>query len=69
MDKLKVNADKTKYNAIGSKIKLQRKIINNVQVERVDSMKYVRVVINPNLTLEMYADYLCKKLSNKTELR
>lgn len=72
INKLKLNANKTKFMAMGSKSTCnnfaERNFIiciNNIAIEQVYTIKYLGVILDPQLTFNSHADYLCRKLGKK----
>lgn len=71
LNKLKLNAEKTKYMIVRSsrkEVKGQIKIVcmNGVVLERVEVIKYLGVMIDSRLTFAEHCDYMLKKIGKKT---
>lgn len=71
-NKLKLNSEKTKYMALGSKANCMKYLsqnlpvkINNIPVENVMEFKYLGVILDPQLNFGLQVDYVCKKLGKK----
>lgn len=71
-NKLKLNAAKTKGMVLGTKRNCQSFInqnlsvyINNIKVDYVDEIKYLGVVLDPQLNFTKHVEYLCKKIGKK----
>ncbi|XP_011873718.1 PREDICTED: RNA-directed DNA polymerase from mobile element jockey-like [Vollenhovia emeryi] len=70
-NKLKMNANKTKYMIIRNNRKqLSREIRVNTrkgnELERVTIMKYLGVILDEHLTFKEHCDYILKKVGKKT---
>lgn len=71
-NKLKLNINKTKAMLVGKKLVRNEwvnngfdiKIQNNV-IEIVTEIKYLGVIIVPDLKFDKHVDYICKKISKK----
>lgn len=67
-----INVDKSKYMLIGSNDKIatiDSKLcikINSNKIERVNEIKYLGVILDQNLKFNSHADYVMKKMSQKT---
>lgn len=71
VNKLKMNASKTKYMIIRSVRKEQRgnialKCSDGSELERVEKMKYLGVIIDDKLQFKDHCDYMLKKIGKKT---
>jgi Reverse transcriptase (RNA-dependent DNA polymerase) len=71
-NKLKLNSDKTKLMVLGTRAKCNQFDsevhvikINDTVVQRVDEMKYLGVIVDPQLTFSNHINFLCKKLGKK----
>jgi len=70
VNKLKLNASKTKYMIIRSIRKEQRgnitlKCSDGMELERVDKIKYLSVIIDDKLQFKDHCDYMLKKIGKK----
>lgn len=70
MNKLKMNAAKTKYMVIRSarkelKKKITLKCLDGTEIERVETIKYLGIIIDSKLRLEDHCDYMLKKVGKK----
>lgn len=72
INKLKLNASKTKCMVLGTKHICQKFLsekhvikINNTVIEYVSEIKYLGVILDPQLTFSSHIDYLCKKIGKK----
>lgn len=71
VNKLKMNANKTKYMIVRSVRKEQKgKIIlkcsDGIELERVEIIKYLGVIIDDKLHFKDHCDYMLKKIGKKT---
>lgn len=71
-NKLKLNSGKTKLMVLGTRTKcnqfesgLHIIKINGTTIQRVYEMKYLGVIVDPQLTFSTHVDFLCKKLGKK----
>ncbi|CAH1967304.1 unnamed protein product [Acanthoscelides obtectus] len=72
VNRLKLNVEKTKYMVFGTKQNcntfLEKKFcieIDNIQIESASSMKYLGVVLDPQLNFSLHVDYVSKKIGKK----
>ena len=66
MCKLKVNVTKTKYMIIGSAIESRKQIvINSELIEKVNSIKYLGIMIDSSLNFKDHLSFVQKKVSKK----
>jgi len=70
VNKLKMNAEKTKYMIVRGIRKEQRgKIVprcaDGTQIERVEVMKYLGIIIDDRLRFTDHCDYVFKKIDKK----
>lgn len=64
--KLKANVEKTKFMIINEKKKENIKLrINNEEIKRTNSMKYLGVIIDEKLEFKEHFDYICKQMAKK----
>ena len=65
-NKLSLNTEKTCYTAFSSRSKQPTPFldlyINNQKLVKVDSCKYLGVIIDDSLKWDLHIDYICKKL-------
>lgn len=71
INKLKMNAGKTKYMIVKSIRKEQRgnitvKCLDGTEIERVEIMKYLGIIIDDRLRFKDHCDYMLKKIGKKT---
>ena len=71
VNKLKMNAGKTKYMIVRSIRKELRgnvtlKCLDGTEIERVETMKYLGVMIDDRLRFSDHCDYMLKKIGKKT---
>jgi len=71
LNKLKMNASKTKFMIIRSIRKILRKnvtlkCIDGTTIEQVESNKYLGVIIDNKLRIEEHCDYMLKKIGKKS---
>lgn len=71
LNKLKLNAEKTKYMIVRSsrkEVRGQIKIVcmNGEELERVEVIKYLGIMIDSRLTFAEHCDYVLKKIGKKT---
>lgn len=71
VNKLKLNANKTKYMIVRSVRKELRgdvvlRCLDGTVIERVERMKYLGVIIDSKLRFEEHCDYMLKKIGKKT---
>lgn len=71
-NKLKLNNTKTKCMVIGSKVNCQKfknlnryLNINGEIIEFVSEIKYLGVILDPQLTFSNHIDFMCKKIAKK----
>lgn len=65
--KLKIKTEKTEYMILNQRGKEKAKIImNNEELERVTSTKYLGVIIDDKLDFKENFDYVCKKMAKKS---
>jgi len=64
MNKLKLNATKTKAMVINGDTNLDI-VVNNEVIEKVQNIKYLGVYVNNKLKFDVHIDYTCKKLAKK----
>lgn len=71
-NKLKLNSAKTKCMVLGTKNNYQSFMsknlfvyINNIKVDYVDEIKYLGIILDPQLNFTKHVDYLCKKIGKK----
>jgi len=70
VNKLKMNASKTKFIIIRSIRKILRrnvtlKCLDGTTIEQVESTKYLGVIIDNKLRVEEHCDYMLKKIGKK----
>jgi len=70
MNKLKMNAGKTKYMIVRSIRKEVRgniilKCLDGIEIERVETMKYLGIIIDDRLRFQDQCDYMLKKIGKK----
>lgn len=70
-NKLKLNAEKTKYMVVKSVRKelggeITLKCLDGTKIERVDVMKYLGIIIDDRLRFKDHCDYVLKKVGKKT---
>jgi len=70
VNKLKMNAEKTKYMIVrGIRMELRGEIVlrctDGTQVERVEVMKYLGIIIDDRLRFTDHCDYVIKKIGKK----
>lgn len=70
-NKLKMNAEKIKFMAVRSvrkemKGKIVLKCMDGVELERVESMKYLGIMIDDKLRFKEHCEYMLKKIGKKT---
>lgn len=64
--KLKTNVEKTKYMIINEKKKENIKLkMNDEEIKRIKSMKYLGVIIDEKLEFKEHYDYIYKKMAKK----
>lgn len=71
VNKLKLNASKTKYMIVRSirkemKGKITLKCMDGTPIERVEKIKYLGVIIDSKLRLKDHCDNMLKKIGKKT---
>jgi hypothetical protein len=71
VNKLKMNAGKTKYMIVRSIRKEQRGNIilrcsDGIEIERVERIKYLGIIIDDKLQFKDHCDYMLKKIGKKT---
>jgi len=71
INKLKMNASKTKYMIVRSIRKELRgntifKCLNGIEIERVETMKYLGIIIDDRLRFQDHCNYMLKKIGKKT---
>lgn len=71
INKLKMNAGKTKYMIVRSIRKELRgnitlKCLDGTEIERVEIMKYLGIIIDDRLRFKDHCDYMLKKIGKKT---
>ena len=71
INKLKMNAGKTKYMIVRSIRKELRgnitlKCLDGTEIERVETMKYLGIIIDDRLRFKDHCDYMLKKIGKKT---
>jgi len=71
-NKLKLNSLKTKCMVVGSKVNCQKYLnlnlalnINGIIIQFVKEIKYLGVVLDPQLSFSNHVDYMCKKIGKK----
>lgn len=64
MNKLKINANKTKTMILNGNTE-ENIYIEGVQIEKVEEIKYLGIIIDKNLKFESHFNYVCKKASKK----
>lgn len=64
MNKLKLNETKTKWMEINSRSETSIEI-NGVIIEKVNSIKYLGVIIDSGLKFHEHIEYICKKIGKK----
>ena len=71
-NKLKLNSDKTKLMVLGSRSLCNKFLsenytikINECTIEKVDQIKYLGVMLDPQLTFSHQVNYMCKKIGKK----
>jgi len=69
-NKLKMNAEKTKYMIVRGIRKEQRgeivlRCADGIQIERVEVMKHLGIIINDRLQFTDHCDYVLKKIGKK----
>lgn len=68
VNKLKLNVSKTKLMIIGKDSNISTSLnitIDGTEVEKVNSFKYLGVIVDDQLKFNEHIDYLCKKISKK----
>jgi len=70
-NKLKMNAEKTKYMVVRNvRIELRSNItlkcLDGTEIEHVEIMKYLGIIIDDRLRFKDHCDYMLKKISKKT---
>lgn len=70
-----LNVNKSKAMVLGSNYALNamdytgyKVVINSTEIERVDSCKYLGVVVDKNLNFKKHVDYMCSKIARKVYL-
>jgi len=71
INKLKINAHKTKYMIVKSIRKELRGntiliCLDGIEIERVETMKYLGIIIDDRLRFQDHYDYMLKKIGKKT---
>jgi len=71
INKLKMNAGKTKFMIVRSIRKELRgnitlKCLDGIEIERVETMKYLGIIIDDKLRFKAHCDYMLKKIGKKT---
>lgn len=71
LNKLKMNASKTKFMVLRSiRKELKRNIVlkclDGTEIERVESIKYLGIIIDDRLGFKDHCDYMLKKIGKKT---
>jgi len=70
INKLKMNARKIKYMIEVLKKKLRNntilKYLDGIEIERVETMKYLGIIIDDRLQFQNHCDYILKKIDKKT---
>lgn len=68
INKLKLNAIKTKYMVLGHKnvLNVNQLNIGSASIERVSEIKYLGCIIDEKLDFNANCDYVCKKMAKKT---
>jgi len=65
VNKLKMNAEKTKCTIVRSIRKKQNEIIlkcsDGTQIERIETMKYLGIIIDDGLRFKDHCDFMLKK--------
>ena len=69
-NKLHLNIKKCKWTLFGSNKRLKQSVLpdiklNNVNIEHVDSYKYLGLHIDNHLNWELHVDYICKKVRQR----
>jgi len=69
--KLKMNASKTKYMIVRSTRKELRgnivlKCLDGIEIEQVETMKYLGIIIDDRLRFQDHCNYMLKKIGKKT---
>lgn len=67
INQLILNAEKTKCMIINENMSETslNVIVDNVQIEVVDKVKYLGIMLDKKLTLSEHVDYMCRKISQK----
>ena len=67
MNRLILNTEKTKVMVLNNRFAQSETTVSvdNIQVEYVNSIKYLGVIIDNKLIFKDHIDYLCKKISKK----
>lgn len=72
VNKLKLNNDKTKCMVLGTKVNCHKYLsnghviqINSTNIDFVKQIKYLGIILDPQLTFAQHVDYLCKKIGKK----
>ncbi len=68
VNKLKLNAVKTKYMVLGHKNieNVKRLSVGNAVIDRVSEIKYLGCIIDEKLNFNANCNYVCKKMAKKT---
>ena len=72
MNGLALNPKKCEYMVIGSPQKLNRVqfgtlMLDGIAIKRVETFKYLGVVLDSNISWSSHIDYLCNKVSSRIE--
>ena len=65
MSKLKLNVEKTNFMLIGSQAEECQIVIDNINIERVNSIKYLGVIIDVKMNFKDHLEYVKKKMAKK----
>lgn len=69
INKLKLNSSKSKFMVINkisdNNYNMNKVKINNVELEKVDTYKYLGFILDKNLKLNKHVEYICKKVAKK----
>lgn len=64
LNKLKLNIEKTKCMVVNS-ILNNKILIDNVEIDLVNEIKYLGLVIDSSLSFKSHLEYICKKINKK----